>query len=221
MIWWVWDNVCRAGGLSEVVVATDSDIIVRECAKHGIPAKLTSDKHSTGIDRIGEIRKEMKADVYMAVMGDEPLIQPEDISKVINSIDDSTYASILCTAFRDGVDLINTTTHKYVLNDDNDVIYISRFPIPYPQYRTDYVIHKGIGAIAYTEEALDFYVSCPVGRLESIEGVDLLRLLERRKPVKAVLTDNYCLSVDTPKDLERVRQIISQQTSQTAEGDSV
>jgi 3-deoxy-manno-octulosonate cytidylyltransferase (CMP-KDO synthetase) len=57
---------------------------------------------------------------------------------------------------------------------------------------------------------LDFYRKTPIGRIESIESIEQLRLLENRKLVKAAITDNFSMSVDTPKDLERVRRIVEE-----------
>ncbi|MDR1640585.1 MAG: hypothetical protein LBT59_12875 [Clostridiales bacterium] len=171
---------------------------------------LTSNKHQTGTDRVAEVASKTDADLYVVIMGDEPLLACEDIEKVIGaSADASVDATVLCTAFKDPVDIINVTTQKFALNEDNDLIYMSRSAIPYPQQDLGYPIYKNVGVYAYKRATLDFFQKTPMGRLERAEGSEMLRLIENRKHIKAVITENFSMSVDTPKDLERIRSLIA------------
>ena len=45
---------------------------------------MTSKNCLTGSDRLAEVSKKIKASFYVNVQGDEPLINPKDIKKVIN-----------------------------------------------------------------------------------------------------------------------------------------
>lgn len=213
MIWWVYQNALKIKSLDEVYVATEDTKIINECDKYNIKSILTSDKHLSGTDRVGEISKKIDADIYLVLMGDEPLINPNDVDKLLEFMvkDDSVEAGLLTTPFTNPVDAVNTTTIKLAINDFNDLIFMSRSPIPFPKESLDYKFYKNVGAYAFTKETLKFFINTKPSNLELAEGLELLRLLENRKKVKVVKTDNFSISVDTYKDLERVKNIISSQ----------
>ena len=114
-------------------------------------------------------------------------------------------AAMLTTKFKKGVDVVNATTIKLAINDNSDLIFMSRAPIPYPKERIDFDYYKNMGAYAFTKNALDFYKKTSVGYIESIE---LLRLLENHKIVKVVEVESDSMSVDTQKDLDRIIKYI-------------
>lgn len=210
MVWWVYNNAIKVKELDEVYVATESNLIVDKCNELGIKVILTSDKHPTGTDRVGEVSKKVKADIYAVLMGDEPLIKPDEVSLVINTMinDKSVSACMLATKFKNPVDVVNNTTIKLAINDKDDLIFMSRSPIPYPKGKLEYSYYKNMGLYAYTNKALDFFVNTKPGNIELVEELEMLRLLENKKNVKVVKVDSDSMSVDTPKDLIRVTKIL-------------
>src|SRR3981189_3873491 len=80
---WVYRGVRRCSALDQVVVATDSDEIMRFCAQQGFIARMTSTAHRSGTERVPEISTAIRADVYLNVQGDEPLTRPEHIESLI------------------------------------------------------------------------------------------------------------------------------------------
>jgi 3-deoxy-manno-octulosonate cytidylyltransferase (CMP-KDO synthetase) len=211
MIWWVWQTAKQVAELDEVYIATDDERIVSVCNEFGAATLMTSKSHQTGTDRAVEVAEQIAADIYVVIMGDEPLVLPEDITMVIHAAVDNPDAwAVMCVKPYDNpIDAINTTTQKLSLNADNDIIYMSRSPIPYPQAKLDYDMHKHVGIYAYQRVALDYFSKTPIGRIESIESSEMLRLIENRKWVKGVVTHNFSLSVDTEKDLMRVQEYLS------------
>ena len=212
MVWWVYQQAIKVKELDEVYVATDDERIENTCKELNINVLMTSDKHPSATDRTVEVAQKVPADLYVIVMGDEPLIAPENISAVVNamSADENAYAGMLCTCFKNGVDLINDSTIKLAINDRNELIYMSRLPIPFPKVELGYEHYKNVGVYVFTKEALDFYKDTPRGRLEKIEDMEMLRMLENRKPVKVVKVSTESMSVDTYKDLERIRKAAEQ-----------
>ena len=83
MIERVWDKCKKSKEAQEVIVATDSIKIFNFCKKKNINVMMTSNKHLTGSDRIGEVAQKIKADIYVNVQGDEPLIKPTNIDRII------------------------------------------------------------------------------------------------------------------------------------------
>ncbi len=71
-----------------------------------------------------------------------------------------------------------------------------------------------MGIECFNKAALDFFANQPIGLLEEIEDITLLRFVEHHKPVKYIMTDAHQLGVDTPSDLEKVRTIIARRVTE-------
>lgn len=210
MVWWVYQQAKKADELSEVYVATDDERIESVCKQFGMNVVITSVLHPTGTDRVCEVAHKVDADIYAVVMGDEPLILPEDINAIVKKMkDNSNYdAGLLAKKYTNPVDIVNPTTIKLALNDKDELIYMSRVAIPFPKARLDYSYYKNIGVYVFTKKTLEFFESTPMGRLESIEDMEMLRMLENHKMVTVQEIESDSFSVDTPKDLERIKEIM-------------
>lgn len=211
MIWWVYQNAKGVKAFDEVYVATDDERIQKVCEEFGAKVVMTSSDLETGTDRVYQVTKVCDADVYVVVNGDEPLITADLISQCIpeNKSADDFYVSNLMTNFHDPVEVVDPTNLKIVTNKDGIGLFISRSPIPFPRGRMDYEYHKFVGVSAFTREALEYYMRTPRGLIESIEENDSFRFIENRLDVHYINVDCHALSVDTPKDLEEVRRILS------------
>jgi 3-deoxy-manno-octulosonate cytidylyltransferase (CMP-KDO synthetase) len=209
MIWWVYQQLMKVSDFSGIYIATDDDRIVDACQKVDLNVIKTSKNHQTGTDRVVEVSEKIDADLYVVVMGDEPLIKSENISVLINGMrQQSIDVGMLTTKFKSPVDVVNTTTIKLALNIQNEIIFMSRSPIPFPKSVINYSFYKNIGAYIFRKSALNVYKNTQPGMLEKIEEIELLRLLEQHLFVKAFEIDSDSISVDTPKDLEAVREYI-------------
>lgn len=211
MIWWVYQEAKKVQDYDRVIVATDDQRIIDACDRYGMDSMMTSENHPTGTDRVAEVAQKVPADLYVIVMGDEPLIQAGDEQKLIDSIskDENADAVMLTEKFVNPVDVVNTTTIKLAINNQHELLYMSRTPIPYPKASLGFQYYKNVGCYALKQEALDFFLKTAPGCIEEAEEIELLRLLEHRKKVLTVLVDSASMSVDTPKDLERIRMIIA------------
>ena len=210
MIWWVYQQVIKVKEFESIYVATDDDRIADVCNKYKMNVIMTSIEHKTGTDRVCEAAKQIDADLYVVVMGDEPLILPEDIRLLINNLkkDELYDAGMLAKKYENPVDVINPSTIKLVINNKNELIYMSRLPIPFPKASIDYSYYKNIGVYAYTKEALNFFRETPMGKIEIIEDMEMLRMIENHKIIKVVEVDSDSFSVDTKKDLLRIIKIM-------------
>lgn len=209
MVQWVYDEAEKAGCFDRVIVATESEIIVSKCKELGMEVMLTSDAHPTGTDRVAEVARKVDADVYVIIMGDEPLIKAEDEKSLIAVFDEKSADAVMLTEkFKDPVDVANTTTIKLAINDEGYLIFMSRSVIPYPKESLGYPIYKNVGCYALRKEALEFFLNTKPGNIERAEGIELLRLLENHKRIMTVEIDSESMAVDTPKDLARVQRMI-------------
>ena len=211
MVWWVYQQAKTIEEIDDVYVATDSDKIAEVCKYFNIPVIMTLDSHSTHVHRIHEVSDKLEADYYLAICGDEPLIEQEVIKSVIpDTTTDEMYVGGTCRYFTDPAEVVDPANIKVVTNEKDECILLSRSPVPFPYKTVLFQYKKLIGVECYNKAALDFFVSRQKGWLESIEDVTLQRFLENKINIKYKLVESSSLSVDTPRDLEKVRKILEE-----------
>lgn len=212
MIWWVYNQVKKVEEFTEVVVATDDERIVEVCKQHDLNFVMTSNNHNTSTERLYEVSCKKKADFFVCINGDEPLIDPEIIRAILpkQSVkDDDIFVSNLITEIKDPVELIDSSNIKVVTDSNGYAIYYSRSPIPHPKSTLNFSYKKHLGVLAYNAKALEFFNNTPKNFLESVEDINELRFIENGKKIKLIEVCANTLSVDTPKDLEKVKSIIN------------
>lgn len=201
----------------EVIVATDDQRIYEACLGRNINVMMTSDKHPTGTDRIGEIALKIPADLYVNIQGDEPLIEPETIRKVIEPFlkegknPNGIQVVNLMTIIDNPTDLINPTVPKVIASKDGRGIYLTRAVAPFPKGSINVTYYKQVCVYAYTPEALRFFCESPRGKIESIEDIEILRFIEAGYKVQYLDVKSETIAIDTPNDLEKVIQYMKEQ----------
>jgi len=201
----VWEAAKRSPALADVLVATDSHEVVAACAGFGVPAVLTSAQHPSGTDRVWEVAQSRAADVYVNVQGDEPLVTPGHIERLVGPFRErpDTQVSTLKIRLRsDEGD--NPAVNKVVCAADGRALYFSKYPVPYDRDGRDVVRYKHIGLYAYRAAALDLFHRLPPSPLELTEKLEQLRFLEHGIPIVVVETDEPTIGVDTEADLRAV-----------------
>lgn len=214
MIWWVYHQCLKVEELNEVYVATDDARIEKACMENGINVIMTSDKHRTGTDRVGEVARKVEADLYVNIQGDEPLLEPKTIQAAITPFytNDNLQITNLMTKINDPVDVVNFTVPKVITNKEGIGIYLTRATAPYPKGSIDYTFYKQVCVYGFKPEALQFY--CLYGekygkaKMENIEDIEILRFIENGYKVQYVEVESDTVAVDTWNDLEKVRKII-------------
>jgi 3-deoxy-manno-octulosonate cytidylyltransferase (CMP-KDO synthetase) len=201
----VWDRVRQAPGLSGCMVATDSDEVARVCHGLGIPAVMTSPDHPSGTDRIWEVAQTHAADVYVNIQGDEPLVTPGHVERLLEPFRTrpGTQVSTLCIRASEA-DLPNPNVNKLVRGVTGRALYFSKYPIPYDRDGRGVVRWKHPGFYAYTRAALDAFHRLPPSPLELTERLEQLRFLEHEIPIDVVETEDATIGVDTEEDLRAV-----------------
>lgn len=215
MIWWVYHRCKKVEEFDEVYVATDDERIKSVCEAEEIKVVMTSEQHKTGTDRVAEVAEKIYGDLFVIVMGDEPLVSPDNIRALISAMKkDTKYdGGMLCEKFKSTVDVINSTTIKLAINSNKELIYMSRLPIPFPKAFLNYDHYKNVGVYAFTNKVLKQFNETARGPLEEAEDCEMLRLLENHKLVKVVEIESSSMSVDTEKDLVRIRKVIEKEIS--------
>lgn len=210
LIWWVYQNAIKVNEFSSVVVATDDERIKESCNRLKIEVIMTSDKHPTGTDRVAEVAKKVKADLYINVQGDEPLVKPETIKRILPPFrDKSTKIEVvnMMTAIKKQEDLGDPTVPKVVVNLKGEAVFLSRLPIPYPKGQKPQY-YKQVCIYGFTPRALSAFKNMERGTSELAEDIELLRFIENRMIVHMIEVEQDTVAVDTPQDLELVRTMI-------------
>ncbi len=209
MIWHVYNQALKSKHLSHVYVATDDYRISQFCASNGMNVIMTSHEHKTGTDRSAEVASKIDADIYVNIQGDEPLIEPETIDAAIDpSIIYDNRITNLMTKIKDPVEVVNFTIPKVLTTKEGIGVYLTRSPCPYPKGKIDYDYYKQVCVYGFTKKALIDFTSLPRGRLESIEDIEILRFIENGYKVQYIEVDSDTVAVDTPNDLEKVKEIL-------------
>lgn len=211
MIWWVYQQCLKVKDFSDVYVATDDKKIEDICKKFDIKCRITSPYHPEHISRIHEVSEQIEADYYICVNGDEPLISPNCILPVIpDKLHDEPYFGGAMRRLTDPAETVDPDNIKLVISDTERCLYMSRVAVPFPKGTLSCKYWKYVGVECFNKKALNFFVSAKQGNIEKIEDIDHLRFLENGIDLHFKEVDSDSLSVDTPKDLEKVRQIIEQ-----------
>jgi len=195
--------------LSSIVIATDSKEILDLCEKNGWPALMTSPAHPSGTDRVHEVARKMKADVYVNLQGDEPLLRREHIETLLNVMQDPTVAVGTLKAPCATGDVDNPNAVKVVTDNLDRALYFSRATIPFARDEgSRHRFFKHLGLYAYRLSALELFCSLPIGNLERAERLEQLRFLENGVAIKVAETPFDTIGVDTESDLQRVEKIL-------------
>lgn len=208
----------------EVVVATDDDRVLQACQQQGVRALITRKDHPSGSDRLAEAAELMgleDAELVVNVQGDEPLIDPWLINAVAAQLNRVPEASMSTAAHPvDSMeDYLNPNVVKVVLNARSLALYFSRAPIAW--WRDGHVGHgfrslpspvplRHIGLYAYRAGFLRLFPRLPPAPLETLESLEQLRALWHGYTIAVHTTARAPgPGVDTPEDLERVRQLFA------------
>jgi 3-deoxy-manno-octulosonate cytidylyltransferase (CMP-KDO synthetase) len=201
----VYDAAKRSPHLSDLLIATDSRDVVAVCATQGVPAVVTSPDHASGTDRVWEVAQNRAADVYVNIQGDEPLITPGHIERLVQPFlsQPETQVTTLCIRATDD-ELPNPAVNKVVIGIDGYALYFSKYPIPYDRDGRGTPRYKHIGLYAYRRTALEAFHALPPSPLELTERLEQLRFLEHGIRIRVVETDEPTIGVDTEDDLRAV-----------------
>ena len=213
MIWWVYQEAKKCPKLADVVVACDDERIAAACREYGMNYLMTSPDHDTPTGRIWEVSTRLDADLYLQVMGDEPLINAAAFDLILPYTlpDDPYYVSVLTNVMGHPADVVDFSNQKVVTNARREILMISRSPIPYPKGTLDFEYEKVTGIQLYSKQALAFYHETPKSLLEKAEENDMMRFIENGHTVHAIVSPYKTVSVDTAKDLALVCEILQKQ----------
>lgn len=209
MIQHVYERAQDVPGVDAVLVATDDARVQEAVEAFGGQCRMTDPAHPTGTDRLVEVMRQVDADIYINLQGDEPLVRAGDVTLLVEGMraDPAVDVGTLCHAI-DAEEAGNPNAVKVVRANNGDALYFSRARIPYVRdahHTPRYLKH--IGIYAYRRRILEQFSELPRPELEQLEQLEQLRLLAAGVRIRVYeLASAPGPGVDTPECLERVRQ---------------
>ena len=213
MIQRVYEQAKKCELLSSVFVATDDDRIFESVMEFGGQVKMTTE-HNSGTERCNELAQnlEEKFDVVINIQGDEPCINPEQISQLATLFsDEDTTITTLAKQIKTADELLDENTVKVIFDENNFAINFSRFPIPEPKsfdvekWFVMNKFYKHIGIYGYRAKVLQEICKLQPTKKELSEKLEQLRWLENGYKIKVGITTLESQSVDVPKDIENLK----------------
>ncbi len=209
MVEWVWRAAVESGRMDPVVVATDSDEVAAVCRERGIPVAMTSAECPSGSDRVREVARQIDADIYVNIQGDEPTLTGDFFVPLLAlferaEVDVATLA-VPCAA----EEIANPNAVKVVTALDGRALYFSRATIPFDRDGTGFAgYRKHLGIYAYRKAALERFAELKPSPLEQVERLEQLRLLENGIAVYVAAAPRDTIGVDTEEDLARAEAVL-------------
>jgi 3-deoxy-manno-octulosonate cytidylyltransferase (CMP-KDO synthetase) len=226
MIVRVLERVRGVRGVSRVLVATDDARIADAVRAAGGEAVMTRSDHASGTERIAEVAESHIAPLYMNVQGDEPLMEPTALEDLIAALpeeagphEDAAVVT-LATPLRDPLDAADPRIVKVVTDFNGCALYFSRASIPHTRESAgpaapagerkppSFAQWKHLGVYLYRRAVLLAFPMLSPGRLERLEQLEQLRLLEHGYRIRVIETPYDCVSVDVPADVQRVEALL-------------
>lgn len=188
--------------IDKVIVCTDSKKIAAIVKEQGGEAMLTSKKHQNGTERIYEVAKKFKnINLIVDIQGDEPLVDPIDIDKVVKFHKKNKQFDIVvpCMITRnpEAKNLV-----KVIFSKKNKIIYFSRAKIPFDYKNSkNFTYFKDLSIVSFKPEALKKFANSKVTRLEKQENVELIRAIELDMNIGTFVSKGTSFSVDINEDV--------------------
>ena len=211
MIQHVYERAAKAKGVREVVVATDDARIVEAVKGFKGVAAMTSPTARSGTERAAEVARGRRDQVIINVQGDEPLIEPDMIEQLADYL--SRHGAIpmasLMKALDSDAEGNNPNVVKAVVDHDGFALYFSRAPIPFVRQAERKPLprfYKHLGIYGYQRHFLLQFPSLEPTRLEELEQLEQLRVLEHGHRIKLLETLHDTIGVDTPEDLRKAEE---------------
>jgi 3-deoxy-manno-octulosonate cytidylyltransferase (CMP-KDO synthetase) len=210
MIQRVFEGASACAHLTELIVASDDERIFNHVLDFGGKAIMTSAQHATGTERCQEVANNFpEMEVIVNIQGDEPLVQHEQLSQLIQLFNRSDVSiGTLIIPITDEADLHNVNRVKVVTNQYGEALCFSRNAIPSNNYPSMVISYRHLGLYAYRWSTLAEISQLPACEWEKSESLEQLRWLHAGYRIHTATTSIETPNIDCPEDVERVLRLI-------------
>ena len=208
MVLWVAELSGKALGNENVFIATEDERIKKVVEDAGFNVVMTSDTHPTGTDRLVEVARKIKSDIYINIQGDEPTVDPNVILKVAEEKIKNPNSIICAMAKLDSTeDPNNINIPKVIVNENMDLVYMSRLAIPGYKNKANKPqnYYKQVCVYAFNQDQLlSFGDFGRKSKLEECEDIEILRFLDLKTSIKMVKVEGISYAIDVKEDIDIV-----------------
>ena len=195
--------------LDKVLVCADDHRIVDVVKKHGGEAILTSKKFRNGTERIAEVSKKFKnIKLAVDVQGDEPLVDPKDIDRVINFHLKNKQFDIVVPCMQTDENFASRNLVKVLFTNSGRILYFSRAVVPYNFKNKKIKYYRDLSIVSFNPKTLIKYSKLKMGFLEKVEGIELIRALENNISIGTFIAKNSGFAVDVNQELMRAINVM-------------
>lgn len=200
-----------------LIFAVDDPELEKEILHNGFECIMTSEAHTSGTDRIAEANRTIGAQYVVNIQGDEPLVTADQIHKLVRMVESGASMSTLATVFLNPEDFADPNQVKVVLNQNSQALYFSRSPLPFFRENkgkpsnsdmSHHLCYRHLGMYAYEAEFLQKFSLMPKGRLEELEKLEQLRVLENGYSIGVDITSDPSIGIDTSSDSEQFEELL-------------
>jgi 3-deoxy-manno-octulosonate cytidylyltransferase (CMP-KDO synthetase) len=209
MFEWVWRAAHGSGLMDPVVVATDSEEVAAVCRARSIPVVITSPECASGSDRVREAARQIEAEIYVNIQGDEPTLTSDFFPPLLALFNRPEVQVATLAVPCPPEEIANPNAVKVVTALDGRALYFSRATVPHDREGAGFAgYRKHLGIYAYRKAALEQFAALPPARLESVERLEQLRLLENGIDIYVAAAPRDTIGVDTEEDLRRAEALL-------------
>jgi 3-deoxy-manno-octulosonate cytidylyltransferase (CMP-KDO synthetase) len=219
LLLWVAERIAAQAPEFPLWFAVDNDLLKDCVTSAGFRAISTSPAHQSGTDRLAEANRSIGADHVINVQADEPLVSGGQIRALARLLANGAPMATLGTPFRRAADFANPNQVKVVIAPaTHRALFFSRAPIPYARDRAGQVddawvaatgCYKHLGLYGYRADLLEKFATLPPGKLEQIEKLEQLRVLENGYEIACDITEDPSIGVDTPEDAVKFEDAVA------------
>lgn len=204
----VWERCEKAKTLDSVIIATDDMRVAEAAFNWGAEVALTSTNHCSGTDRIAEVVRKTKDLAFIVnIQGDEPLIEPRVIDRIVEKLRSDRAIQIVTAAhpLEYPEDVRSPHQVKVVVDVAGNALYFSRAPIPFHE-KDRFLSLRHQGIYGFRRNALLQFVKWKPTPLERAESLEQLRALENGVKVHVLINAKGSPGIDTPADAKALEQ---------------
>ena len=206
-----YNAVLSSNLFSSVIVVTQDNEIYEEITSNNGNSILIEKDYNSGTDRIADACVKLEADIIVNIQGDEPFINQSSLEKLVNifkndSRNEINYASLM-KLMNNEKDINNPNNVKVAVDNNGFAINFSRKPISSITALSEEVFYKHIGVYGYRKDSLISFTKLSPTKLEMIEKIEALRIVENGFKIKMAETLSEFIGIDTKEDLSRAIEI--------------
>jgi 3-deoxy-manno-octulosonate cytidylyltransferase (CMP-KDO synthetase) len=198
-----YESVVETGLFHSVYVVTEDKEIYNEIVNAGGNSILSKNKHESGSDRIAEACESIDSDAFVNIQGDEPFIDSSSLNKLVFELNNSDHVSLMIN-ISDINEINDPNNVKVIVDSENYALYFSRSVIPFCRdvNTAEVTYYKHIGVYGFTKQALVNFSKLPPSKLELVEKIEAIRIVENGSRIKMIETDFLGVGIDTKEDLD-------------------